>query len=454
MRHLLFASALLCSTLPFATSALATATADEAANLGNSLTPMGAERAGNADGTIPAWTGVYTKPQADYTPGGRRPDPFAEEKPLYSVTAANMAQYADKLSAGTQAMLKRYPQSYRLDVYPTHRTGGAPDWVYANTLKNATRAKLVVAEGGPMVEGAQGGIPFPIPKAGEEVMWNSLLNWRGVSTQTQFRSYLITTQGKPVMTVEGTGSQQQPYYFPEAAPGTFGDEFTLVRVLNSGPPIRAGEGILGRTAMNPLYDKTFTYLTGQRRVRRLPNSCCDTPTPATAGISTFDELNVYSGRMDRFKWKIVGKKELLVPYNTNRSFVPKKDSEVIGANHFNPDFVRWELHRVWVVQADLAPGKRHIAPKGTYYIDEDTWLPLLAERYDGHGQLWKHLWQLPLLMPDLPGVYSTTWGFNDLINGSWFISGVMNEKAAQFKLMPRYPDSHFSSSALAAEGVR
>lgn len=454
MRIPLVLCALWCVTLPVSQLSLAAVTPEVASQLGKALTPMGAETSGNADGSIPAWNGVYKIPQADYNAGGRRPDPFANEKPLYTVNAANVDQYVDKLSVATQEMLKRYPQTYRLNVYPSHRTGGAPDWVYANTLKNATRSKLVIGSGGPMVEGAYGGIPFPIPNAGEEVMWNSMLNWRGQSTQTKFRSYLITSAGKAVMTVEGTGSQQMPFYFEDGSLGNFGQEHTMVRVLNSGPPIRAGEGILGRLNMNPENDKSFSYLTGQRRVRRLPNTCCDTPTPATAGISSFDELNVYSGRMDRFNWRIVGKKEMLVPYNTNRSFVPTKDSDLIQAKHLNPDNVRWELHRVWVVEATLAPGKRHVAPKSTYYLDEDTWLPLLGERYDAHGVLWKSLWMLPLVMPDLPGVYSTTWGFNDLISDTWFISGVMNEQQSQFKIVPRYQDAHFSSSALAAEGVR
>lgn len=454
MRITLVIPMLLCAALPFGQHALAKVTAEEAAQIGDTLTPMGAEMAGNAEGTIPAWSGVYDTPLAGYTDGGRRPDPFADEKPLYSVTAKNLPEHADKLSVATQEMIKRYPETYRVDVYPTHRTGGAPDWVYANTKRNATRAELAPTDNGPMVKNAYGGIPFPIPQAGEEVMWNSMLNWRGQSTQTRFRSYLITSDGRPVMTVEATGSQQMPYYFKEGNLDGFDGVHTTIRLLNSGPSIRAGEGIVGQINMDPERDVSYTYLPGQRRVRRLPNACCDTPAPATAGISTFDELNVYSGPMGRFDWRIVGKKEMLVPYNTNRSFVPNKDTDLIGAKHLNPDHVRWELHRVWVVEATIAPGKRHVAAKSTYYLDEDTWLPLLAERYDAKGNLWKSLWMLPLVMPDLPGVYSTTWGFNDLISDTWFISGVMNEQPSQFRIVDRYPESHFSSSALAAQGVR
>lgn len=133
----------LLGTLTVLSQVATAATAEEAAKLSSSLTPMGAERAGNADGSIPAWQGGYTKVDPAYKPGGKRNDPFAADKPLFSITSKNLAQYAAKLSDGTKEMFKRFPDTYRIDVYPTRRTAAAPQWVYDNTLKNATRAKLV-----------------------------------------------------------------------------------------------------------------------------------------------------------------------------------------------------------------------------------------------------------------------------------------------------------------------
>ena len=174
-------------------SAFAAVSADEAAALKSTLTPMGAEKAGNKEGTIPAWEGVYNKVPAGYKPGAARVDPFADEKPAVSISGKNMDQYAAKLSAGTAAMLKKYP-NYRLDVYPTHRTGGAPDWVYENTFKNATRAKTV--DDGWGVEGAFGGIPFPIPKTGYEAMWNHNLAWVGETITYSTRCWVVTADGQ------------------------------------------------------------------------------------------------------------------------------------------------------------------------------------------------------------------------------------------------------------------
>src|SRR5207253_10915685 len=169
----------LCLTLLAAAAPMTlAASAEQAAALGKTLTPFGAEKAGNADGSIPAWNGGYTKVDPAYTPGGKRGDPFAADKPLYSITAQNLAKYADKLRDGTNELLKRFPETYRIDVYPTRRTAAAPQWVYDNTLKNATRAKLVNSSAGLIPDGAYGGIPFPIPQNGTEAIWNHLLNWR------------------------------------------------------------------------------------------------------------------------------------------------------------------------------------------------------------------------------------------------------------------------------------
>ena len=429
---------------------LAAATAEEAAKLKTTLTPFGAEKAGNADGSIPAWTGGYTTPIAGFKNGGRRGDPFASEKPLYSITAENMAQYASKLSEGTQALLKKYPKTFRVDVYKSYRTAAAPQWVYDATFKNATGAKLE----GEVVKGAFGGIPFPIPKTGKEIVANNELHWRGESWQSDFRGYLSTANGQRVLSVEGLGDFQMPYY-AQGQEDKFSGDYWLIRLVNSGPPVRAGEAITGRQNLDQDKTQVWVYLTGQRRVRKLPNACCDTPTPATSGVASFDEVDVLSGRTDRFDWKIVGKQEMLIPYNSNRLHTPAKDSDVLLANHLNPDHVRWELHRVWVIEAALKAGQRHQAPKSRYYVDEDTWVAVLGDRWDANGQLWKTLWSHPVVMPDLPATTpQQQWGFNDLVSGAWYASGVVNEKQVHYKVAPRKPDSYFTGDALAGEGVR
>lgn len=426
----------------------AAVTAEEAARLKTDLTPMGAERAGNKDGSIPAWTGGFTGSIAGDTPGGRRGDPFKDEKPLYTVTAQNMAQYEDKLSDGVKAMLRKYPQTYKLNVYKTHRTAMAPQSVYDNTFRNATRATV----DGQKLRNAYGGIPFPIPKSGIEALWNHKVSWRGASWEALLNQYQITADGKVVLATAGHIRQRMPYYLPDGSPEKFDGFFWEVNLVNSGPPIRAGEMIAGRNHIDNTA-VSYVYLTGQRRVRKLPNACCDTPTPASAGLMSFDELNVFSGQSDPFDWKLVGKKELLIPYNQNR-FLQVKERDIITGQHLNPEHVRWELHRVWVVEATLAQGKRHQAPRGLYYLDEDTWQAVLGDRWDAKGQLWKTLWGFNYVMPDFPGTIQQTFGFYDLLSGQGYVSNVLNEQPYHHRPTKPWPTLIFTGDGLAAEGVR
>jgi Protein of unknown function (DUF1329) len=434
----------------FSASAAQAASAEDAAKLKSTLTPQGAEKAGSRDGTIPAWDGGLKTVPAGFVNGGRRPDPYAADQKLYSITSKNAGEYADKLTEGTKALLTKYPDSFRVDVYPTRRSDSAPQWVYDNSFKNATTAKL---SKNMVVQDAFAGIPFPVPANGAEVMWNSVLRWRGESFRQQSQAFLGTADGKLILTADNLIDQQMPYYFREN-PKEFKGEYLMNRLVNVGPPIRAGEAIVGRVNVDDDKSRAWVYITGQRRVRGLPNACCDTPTPAAAGVMSFDEINVFSGRLDRFDWKLIGKKEILVPYNSNRIMQPKKASDVVGPHHLHSDHVRWELHRVWVVEANLAPGARHSAQRSVYYVDEDSWIAVLGDRFDSKGQLWKTLFQLPIAAPDLPGTISGPYGFVDLLSGTWFVALIWNEKSEQLKFVTRYPDTTFTADAMAGDGAR
>ena len=432
----------------------AAVSADEANALKTTLNPLGGEKAGNKDGTIPAWSGGLTAPTPGFVNGGRRADPFAADKPLYSIRAKNVAEYAAKLPEGVRLLLQTYPETFRVDVYPSRRTAAAPQWVYDNTARNATRARLVDGPAGPMPEHAYGGVPFPIPKNGAEAMWNSRLRWRGESYQLQFNNYQLTPEGKQVVVTEARNDYQMPYYAPDGSAEKFGGEYQLIRSLNSGPAIRAGEAIVGRNQINEDATQVWVYLTGQRRVRKLPNACCDTPGAFAAGLVSFDEIEGFTGRLDRFDWKLVGKQEMVIPYNSNRTLTPQKDAELIGSHHLNPDHVRWELHRVWVVEATLREGQRHTSPKSRYYIDEDSWVLVWGDRWDAKGQLARSQFNIPVAMPDIPAQVAVTWGTFDHIAHTLFVALVMNEQKSQYKLQKRYPDITFTPDAMAGEGVR
>ena len=273
-------------------------------------------------------------------------------------------------------------------------------------------------------------------------------------------AYLGTAAGKLILLNTANIEQTMPYFIQGQTLESFQKDWDgviwLLRLITTAPPVQAGGGIVGRE--NMVGDKTisYLYLQGQRRVRRLPISCCDTPSSVTGGMSTFDETAVFTGAqaVELFNWKIVGKKEMYIPYNCNK-YMDVPCTEAIMPHHLNPAAVRFELHRVWVVEADLKPDKRHQCPKQVYYLDEDTWEAVLSERYDANGQLWRCSYELPMVFPDVPAVFGLPWGGYDLQANVIFAVDNFNDKAEQFKVVnPPYPNRDFTSAALQGEGVR
>jgi len=441
-------------SLALASGSLAHAavSADQAERLKGELTPLGGERAGNADGSIPAWDGGYTQAPPGYKSGDKRPDPFAGEKPLYSVSAANMGQYADQLAEGTKSLLSKYPD-YRLDVYPTHRSAAAPQWVYDNTFANATRAQLDVAT--EKVSGAYGGIPFPIPQNGAEVLWNYRLSWQGGDTlNAPFDTWLMTAGGKKVQATRAQFSYQFPYYFEEGSLESFGGKYQWGKLYTELPSSKAGEGLMTHWDVDPSARAAWQYLVGQRRVRRAPNIAYDTPDFVTSGVGLFDEAFMIFGPTDRHDLKLVGKKELLVPYNNNRAALAKSD-ELVQPRFLNPDLVRWEKHRVWVVEATLKSGKRHVVPRRTYYVDEDSWQVLLIDGYDAQGRLGRQIYSLTLLAPDMPALTSQVmWGSYNLDTGAYFLNASSNDLNVQYHKMARPSASFYTPDAMANSSAR
>jgi hypothetical protein len=449
------AIAILCGALACSQQAGAAASREDAAKLKTTLTPMGAERAGNKDNTIPAWDGGYTKVAPGYKSGDPRPDPYAADKPVVVITAANMAQYEDKLAEGVKALLRKYPNSFKLQVYPTHRSAAAPQWVYDNIAKNAVRA--TTSNGGLTVEGAYGGIPFPIPRDGFEAMWNHQLSWKGTTIDTSSGAWVKPASGPAVLSAQVNSYDQYPYYFPDGSVEGFQGLYnTQVNGLTA-PSYQRGSAVLYHIPLDQFgrSQDSWQYLPGQRRVRKVPNLTYDTPNFFLSGVANFDEFKTFFGPMDRYQMKLIGKKEMYVPYNTNRWWQGAVDKK-LADHHPNPDFLRFELHRVWVVEATLAPGKRNVIAKRRFYLDEDTWQGLVADGWDANGQLWKLGMALPMVIPELPGVTTWTTLHFDFNTGVYAVAGEIgaNDKLQYAVLPKRFPDTYFSPDALAGRSVR
>lgn len=444
-------TALLTASLAASSLALAKVGPDEAARLGQDLTPMGAEKAGNADGSIPEWSGKWrgTPPQVKYEgTGHKRPDPYADEKPLFSITAANLAQYADKLSDGQKALFKRYPDTYKIVVYPSHRDFRHSETAEANIKHNALNAELVSDGNG--VANSFGASPFPIPKNGHELMWNMNLPVRAWQEEATYQMVLTLANNSRIN--EKVGYQILSLYDdPKGSSSTFDGTQACAMISTQEPVRKKGEIILSCDYTDPLAAprQAWQYLPGMRRVRRAPTVGYDTPYGA-GGFRVMDEDRLFNGAPDRYDWKLVGKKEMYIPYNNYQLDDPDLDQEKLLTNsgHLNPDFVRFELHRVWVLEANLKPGKRHIYGKRLFYVDEDSWAAVLGDNYDGKGQLWRTNTQTLIYAYELQAFHARVAIYQDLIAGSYLTDRLVNGLATARLNQSDYDASYFTASNL------
>jgi hypothetical protein len=427
-------------------------TPDEMARLGKDLTPFGAEKAGNADGTIPAWDGGITKPPPGYKKGDHHPDPYADDKVLFTITAANLGQYADKLTAGHKAMLETYP-SFTMKVYPTRRSASAPQRIYDATRKVAVTAELV--NDGDGVKGAVNGIPFPIPRTGIEVIWNHLLRFRGELAERRIAQAAVTRGGDYTL-VKFNDEFNLLYSKEGITEAELGNKILLFKQEVTSPARLAGEILLVHETLDQVKEPraAWIYNPGQRRVRRAPNVAYDNPGTASDGIRTNDQFDMFNGATDRYNWQLVGKKEMYVPYNSYRLHSKSlKYKDILTPLHINPEHLRYELHRVWVVEATLKEGARHLYKKRTFYIDEDSWQILVVDIYDNRDQLWRVSEGHPINYYEVPTFWTTLEVHTDLQSGRYLAIGLDNE-SAMYNFDIKRTMSDYSPGALRREGTR
>ena len=427
----------------------------DAAKLGTELTPLGGEKAGNADGSIPAWNGGLTSAPAGYTEGDFHPDPYAGEVPLFTITGANYKEHAEFLSDGLIKMFETYPDSFKLPVYKTHRSASNPQFVYDATKANATRAELL--DGGNGMSGAAVGIPFPIPANGLEAIWNHIARYRGQAVQRNGGQAAVTAGGD--YNVIGFDEQLLIQYSQEnATPETLLENNVLFMFKQkvTKPARLAGTALLVHETLDQIKEprKAWTYNTGQRRVRLAPNIAYDTPGTAADGLRTTDDFDMFNGSPNRYNWELKGKKEMYVAYNNYKLHSNTATySDILKPNHVNPDLTRWEKHRVWVLEATLKDEFRHIYQKRVFFIDEDSWQIQLADMYDNRGELYRVAVAYGVNYYEVPTHWSTLDVYHDLNSRRYLAIGLDNEEQMyDFSVRPR--EAEFTPQALRREGTR
>ncbi len=401
-------------------------TPEEAATLGTTLTPIGAEKAGNAAGTIPAWDGGLPQQAAMK----RGDNPFADDKPLYTITAQNLEQYKTLLT-GHKALFRTFSSTYKMPVYPTRRSASYPDWFYEATKKNATAVELT--NNGHGFSGAAQGFPFPIPKNGTEALWNHIMRYNTKG----YRGYLnaAATQADGSHVVEREYLELTYIYNnPETKLEELKNQNLYVLIKTVSPPNKAGDANLIHLPIDRIAQNTdvWVYNPSQGRVRRIGEVGYD--NPLFDGLMTHDQIDMFNGPLDRYTLKLLGKKEMLVPYNSYRLYDDKlKYKDIVTKGHINQDLARYELHRVWVIEAQVRQGFNHRYKRRTFYLDEDSWICLAQDMYDERDQFWRTAESHLINFAEVPVVTNGVQVHYDLQSRRYVIINMTNEEKNQIE---------------------
>ncbi|NQY48454.1 MAG: DUF1329 domain-containing protein [Colwellia sp.] len=442
-------------SMVISTGALAKVPSDQVAKLSSELTPVGATRAANKDGSIPKWTGGITKAPAGYTVGDHHIDPFPNDKIEFTITASNVAEYKGLLTPGQIKLFETYPDTYKMNIYQTRRSASYPEHVYQAVRINASRAELVKEGNG--IQGAAVGIPFPMPANGLEAIWNHTLRYRGESVTRSGGQAAPTASGN--FTYIGLKETLLlPYSIKGASPEELENTNILFKFKQkvTEPARLAGTALLVHETMDQVKTprQAWTYNTGQRRVRRAPNVAYDAPGTAADGLRTTDDFDMYNGAPNRYNWTLKGKQELLIPYNDYRLHSDElKYEDIIQPGHINPDLVRYEKHRVWVVEANLKENTRHIYKKRVFYIDEDSWQIAVTDIYDNRDELYRVAVAHAINYYDVPTLWSTLDVYHDLQSRRYIAIGLDNE-TKMYDFSTKLNERDFTPAALRREGRR
>jgi len=429
-----------------ASAAMADVPANVANRLGQDLTPMGAEKAGSDSG-VGSWSGASIDGSAllQGYDGGALPNPYASDKPLYTITAANAGDYDAQLTTGQKALLATYPDTFKLNVYGSRRSCTYPDFVYKAAKRNAEVGKVV--DGGNGISESIMASPFPIPSSALEIVWNHTLRYRGERVARDFNYAAPTANGDYTLTY----TRDEIVFSYSDAQNSRAEDLNNISIwfvaYTSAPARRAGNVVLVHETLNMAKEgrKAWTYSPGTRRVRRAPNIAYDNPVTNGDGLGTSDQYDGYNGAPDRYDWTVAAKAEKLSQQNNYQAVLTPYE-ELLQAGHANQDVMRYEMRRQWVVEGNLKGDARHIYAKRVLRMDEDSSQMSAGEMYDGRGELWRiqEIGQAPDYRPEAQVCWTTGGEFTyDLLAGRYLGLAMKSGRPANFvtgleRLTPDY----------------
>lgn len=423
---------------------------EEASKLGKSLTLMGAERAGNGK-EIPDYEGGLSTPPENYKGDHRYVDPFPEDEELFRIDQSNVDEYKDRLSPGQVAMINTY-DTYFMPVYKTRRTARLPDEWLERTRENATTVSL--EDSGNGILNYETGTPFPIPKAGQEIIFNHTTRYRGGSASRNVAQIVPQTDGQ-FSTVRLSEDITYPPYLVDYKEGEHDNILFYFRQTTTAPARLSGNVLLVHETIDQVKEgrSAWLYNSGQRRVRRAPNVAYDGPGTASDGQRTADNLDMFNGAPDRYNWEIIGKKEMYIPYNSYKfTNTDLTYDDIIQPGHVDQSLARYELHRVWHVRATLRDGERHVYAQRDFYVNEDAWQIAAVDHYDGRGELWRVSEAHMIQAYDVKIASFAFEAIYDLLSGRYLVNGLSNEEETPVEFGTERRASYYTPAALRRSG--
>jgi len=410
------------------------------------FTPYGAKSAGNHDGSIGRWVGEHDKVRLVLTE-------IENEKPLYKIDITNVGNYKELLPLGLEALVRNYPQSFYINVFPSHRASYYPDWVYQAVGQNCGSAKLSL--NGNEIENTYPGIPFPVPRTGIEVIWNHLLSYRGTSISASTAELVVYSDRRGSI-IESKIDVLFAYYDRERNISKKDQKLLYYKSVAQSPPISQGNILLVHEKVNSaLYPRqSWGYFSNSKKAMRLPGVAYDSPQLGADGIRFADEIDMFNGSPDRYDWKLLGKKELIIPYNNGFLYKSLLNgfTKITSLKHINPAYLRFEMHRAWVVEAVLKEGVYHPYARRVFYIDEDSWMIHVAENYDKDGNLWRVSTSFTKMYLEMPGIFKVLDVFNDLKSKSYFVQAAFSRGIDDDSFHKGFAESAFNPNVLRIQG--
>ncbi len=411
------------------------------------LTPVGAQRSGNADGSIPPWTGGLSTAPPGWQVQQGYPDPYPQDRPLFTITRDTLQSQRARLTPGLVALLEQVA-GYAVPVYPTRRSAALPKAVADDVV---AQAGIAVLDGSGVAMKQYQAVPFPVPQTGLEVVWNHLLRYLGGSMERSTHAFPVRPNGDYYR----IGFHSRRIYESQMDKKTDNRLFVTMGEYTE-PATLLGTTFLVHEPLDQVREprKAWIYNAGMRRVRRAPDLGFDGIPDGSEGMFTADQIDAYNGSPERYDWTLQGKQEVYVPYNCYRLGSPgQKDEDILRRGSVNPALMRYELHRVWVVEGRLKAGQSHIYGKRVFFVDEDSWSILEEDAYSTRGDLWRVALHGLVQFYDVQVPWYRFSLYHDLQSGSYFLAGLDNGIDAAIRFGIRGHLADFQPDALRRAGT-